>query len=62
MRTHAPEDGDEEAGRKVGNAEGDGGLVLALVAQSDGSRSGYADDPADFKKKPIVLSIHGGPT
>ena len=51
MRTHAPEDGDEEAGRKVGNAEGDGGLVLALVAQSDGSRSGYADDPADFKKK-----------
>ena len=44
----APEDGDEESGREVGDAEGDGRLVLALVAQGHRGRRGYAHDPADL--------------
>ena len=44
----APEDGDEESGRQVGDAEGDGRLVLALVAQGHSGRRGYAHDPADL--------------
>ena len=46
--TQAPEDGDEESGRQVGDAEGDGRLVLALVAQGHRGRRGYAHDPADL--------------
>ena len=44
----APEDGDEESGRQVGDAEGHGLLVLALVAQGHRGRRGYAHDPAEM--------------
>ena len=60
----APEDGDEEAGRQVGDAQGDGGLVLALVARGDRGRGGQADNPADWLKKHRTNSypdVHGGP-
>ena len=44
----APEDGDEESCRQVGDAEGDSRLVLALVASGDCGSRGYADDPAEY--------------
>ena len=44
----APEDSDEESCREVRDAEGDGRLVLAPVAQGHRGRRGYADDPADL--------------
>ena len=45
-RSVAPEYGDEEPRREVRDAEGDRGLVLALVAGGDGGRRGDAHDPA----------------
>ena len=44
----APEDGDEEAGGQVGDAQGDGRFVHHLVAQGDRDRGGYPNDPADL--------------
>ena len=48
MNVDAPEDGDEESCREVGDAEGDGRLVLAPVAQGHRGCRRYADHPTDL--------------